>query len=699
MKIEYEIIGLHCTNCAQSMQMRIEKLEGVNSCEIDFFNRSMTVDIKEESNELTQAKIVTIIKNKGLTYKKKANNYTSTKSSESHKKQYFFRILQIVLGSLLLIISVIFEHNFIINLIFSILSFIVLGYNIIYKAFRNLISGQLFDENFLMVVASIGAFCLQEYSEAVSIVLLYQIGDFCQSIAINNSRKSISSLLEIRPDYANLIEEDEVRKVNASEVVIGDLILVKPGERVPLDGKVIEGNTIIDTSMLTGETETVKIKTGENILSGVVNLTGVITIQVEKTFSDSTANKIVELVESATKNKAKTENFITKFARLYTPIVVGCALVLGLVPPIFLGNWGEWINRALVFLVISCPCALVISIPLAYFGAIGRASKRGILIKGGNYLEALNKIDTIAFDKTGTLTKGVFKITEIENKNGYSEKEVLDIAAHLEYYSTHPISRSILKAYNGKIEVSRIKNYQEIHGLGISGDIDGKKVIAGSSELLTRQHINFEIADTYKTTIYLAIEDEYLGRISISDEIREDSLETIESLKKMCNHLIMLTGDKKEVAEEVANQFDISPVYSQLMPNQKLEIIENIIKEKKNKSSVVFIGDGTNDCPVIARSDVGIAMGNIGTDAAISAADIVIVDDSPKKILTTIKIAKTTRRIVWENIIFALLCKVIVLVLGAIGITSIWAAVFADVGVSLIAIVNSLRINLYKFKK
>lgn len=699
MKIEYEIIGLHCTNCAQSMQMRIEKLEGVNSCEIDFFNKSMTVDINEESNELTQSKIVTIIKNKGLTYKKKANNYTSIKTNESHKTQYFFRILQIVIGALLLVISAIFEHNFIINLIFSILSFIVLGYNIIYKAFRNLISGQLFDENFLMVVASIGAFCLQEFSEAVSIVLLYQIGDFCQSIAINNSRKSISSLLEIRPDYANLIENDEVRKVNASEVVIGDLILVKPGERVPLDGKVIDGNTIIDTSMLTGETETVKIKTGQNILSGVVNLTGVITVQVEKTFSDSTANKIVELVESATKNKAKTENFITKFARFYTPIVVGCALILGLLPPIFLGNWGEWINRALVFLVISCPCALVISIPLAYFSAIGRASRRGILIKGGNYLEALNKIDTIAFDKTGTLTKGVFKITEIENKNGYSEKEVLDIAAHLEYYSTHPIARSILKAYKGKIDVSRIKNYQEIHGLGISGDIDGKKVIAGCSELLTRQHINFEIADTYKTTIYLAIEDEYLGRISISDEIREDSLETIESLKKMCNNLIMLTGDKKEVAEEVANQFDISPVYSQLMPNQKLEIIENIIKEKKNKSSVVFIGDGTNDCPVIARSDVGIAMGNIGTDAAISAADIVIIDDSPKKILTTIKIAKTTRRIVWENIVFALLCKVIVLVLGAMGITSIWATVFADVGVSLIAIANSLRINLYKFKK
>jgi len=573
-------------------------------------------------------------------------------------------------------------------------SYLFVGTEVLLKAAKNILKGQIFDENFLMALATIGAFAIGEFPEAVAVMIFYQIGEFFQDMAVNHSRKSIQALMDIRPDYAHLKIEEGSKVVSPEKIRIGDLILVKPGEKIPLDGIVVEGSSTLDTSALTGESLPREVKVNDEVLSGSINQRGLLTIKVTKLFSESTVSKILDLVQNASSKKAPTENFITKFARYYTPAVVISAALLAFLPPLFIPNatFSEWIYRALIFLVISCPCALVVSIPLGFFGGIGGASKNGILIKGSNFLEALNDVHTVVFDKTGTLTKGVFKVTQIIPTGNLSKETLLEYAALAESYSTHPIALSILKAYEKNIDKTRISMVEEIPGHGVKVTIDGKEVLVGNKKLMLEYNIHID-ANTSGTLVYIAVDGNYEGLIVISDEIKEDSAKAIAALKTLgIKKTVMLTGDHHSTAKEIANQLNLDEVHSQLLPHEKVEKLESIQNQMLSKQKLIFAGDGINDAPVLARADIGIAMGGVGSDAAIEAADIVLMTDEPSKIVSAIKIARKTRRIVWENIIFALGVKIFVLALGAFGFATMWAAVFSDVGVALIAVLNAMRV-------
>lgn len=599
-------------------------------------------------------------------------------------------IIALVLFLIALLIP--FPYEWINNVIF-IVSYLIVGLEIVLKAIRNITRGKVFDENFLMAVATVGAFGVGEFPEAVEVMLFYQVGELFQSYAVDKSRKSISSLMNIRPDYANVKRENEVLKVSPEEVKIGELIVVKPGEKIPLDGVVQEGKSMLDTSSLTGESMPQDVNVGDNVLSGCINKSGLLTIKVTKEFGESTVSKILDLVENASSKKSKSENFITKFAKYYTPAVVIIAVILAVVPPIIIKDavFTDWLYRALTFLVVSCPCALVISIPLGFFGGIGGASKMGILVKGSNYLEALAKTEIVVFDKTGTLTEGIFEVQKIEAVD-IEKEELLELAAYAENHSNHPISLSVKEAYKNKIDMQKITQTEEIAGLGVKAVIDGKNVLVGNDKLMVESGIEYKKSTDIGTILYVAIDNKFAGYIVIADKIKEDSKKTIEVLKQNgIKKTVMLTGDKKQVGENVANILGLDEAYTELLPDGKVKKVEELLKQKSEKGKLVFVGDGINDAPVLVLADIGIAMGGLGSDAAIEAADVVIMTDEPSKIGNAIQISKKTMRIVRENIIFSLIVKIAVLALSACGISTMWEAVFADVGVSVIAILNSLR--------
>ena len=613
------------------------------------------------------------------------------------KKKSFKIIISLILFLIAMIINF---NNELINKVIFIVAYIIVGLEIVRKALRNIFRGKVFDENFLMTVATVGAFGIGEFPEAVAVMLFYQVGELFQSYAVDKSRKSIASLMDIRPDYANIEKDGKVLKVDPDDVKIGDIIIIKPGEKVPLDGIVIEGNTSLDTKALTGESLPREIVPGDEILSGSINISGLVKVKVSKEYGESTVSKILDLVENASSKKSKSENFITKFAKYYTPIVVIIAILLVVVPVIFFGGeFSDWIYRALSFLVVSCPCALVISIPLSFFGGIGGASKMGILIKGSNYLEAIASTEIIVFDKTGTLTEGIFEVQKINPKD-IDENDLLENAAYAECYSNHPISLSIKRAYGKQIDKSKIKSTEELSGRGIVAIINGKNVLVGNEKLLNENNIEFEKNNDVGTILYVAIDNKYVGNIVIADKIKEDAKDSIMSLKKSnIKQAVMLTGDRKAVGENVAGILGIDKVYTELLPDGKVEKVEELLKEKSEKGKLAFVGDGINDAPVLALADIGIAMGGLGADSAIEAADIVLMTDEPSKIVDTIRLSKKTMKIVKENIIFAISIKVLVLILSAIGISTMWEAVFADVGVSIIAILNALRVlNVKKMK-
>ena len=593
----------------------------------------------------------------------------------------------------LLAMTINFNNEMITKVIF-IIAYLIVGLEILKKALRNITRGKVFDENFLMSVATIGAFAIGEFPEAVAVMLFYQVGELFQSYAVDKSRKSISSLMNIRPDFANVEREEKIEKVDPDEVKIGEIIVVKPGEKVPLDGIVVEGKTSLDTKALTGESLPREIAENDEILSGSINLNGVIKIKVTKEYGESTVSKILDLVENASSKKSKSENFITKFAEYYTPIVVIIAVILAIVPPLLIkdATFSDWIYRALSFLVVSCPCALVISIPLSFFGGIGGASKMGVLIKGSNYLEQLANTEIIVFDKTGTLTEGVFEVQKVHAID-MSEEELLRITAYAENYSNHPISLSVKKAYNKEIDEKQILNTEEISGHGIVAKIGNQDVLVGNEKLMSENNIKITKCEDIGTILNVAVDGKYAGYILIADKIKKDSKKAIKELKKNnIKQTVMLTGDRKNVGEHVAKELGLDKVYTELLPDGKVEKVESLLKEKSEKGKLAFVGDGINDAPVLALADIGIAMGGLGSDAAIEAADIVLMTDEPSKIVDAIHLSKKTMRIVKENIIFAIVIKVLVLVLSAFGLSTMWEAVFADVGVSIIAIINALRV-------
>ena len=601
-------------------------------------------------------------------------------------------IIKILTSLVLLLIALLVPiDNQIIKITIYVIAYLVVGFEVLKEAIENIFKGKVFDENFLMTIATIGAFAIGEYPEAVTVMLLYQVGETFQDYAVDNSKKSIENLMNIRPDFANVLRENAEIKVNPEEVKVGEIIIVKPGEKIPLDGKVIEGESMLDTTALTGESVPRKANTGDNVFSGCINQTGVLRIQVNKEFGESTVSKILNLVENAEDKKSKSENFITKFAKYYTPVVVILAVIIAIVPPIVIkeASFTEWLYRALSFLVVSCPCALVISIPLSFFAGIGGASNQGVLVKGSNYLETLSEVKYVVFDKTGTLTKGVFEVQKVEEV-GASKRDIIKYSAYAENYSNHPIAVSIKKAYNEKIDEKLISDINEISGKGISVKIENRQVLVGNEKLMQESNIEYTKCNEIGTVVYVAIENKYAGYILISDEIKEDSFKAIKELKDNKKQTIMLTGDKKEVGENVAKKLGMDKVYTELLPDGKVKKVEELIKQKNG--TLAFVGDGINDAPVLALSDIGIAMGGLGSDAAIEAADIVIMTDEPSKINKAIKISKKAMRIVKQNIVFAISIKALVLVLSAVGIATMWEAVFADVGVSVIAVLNAIRI-------
>jgi len=547
-----------------------------------------------------------------------------------------------------------------------------------------------------MSVATIGAFVIGEYPEAVAVMLFYHLGMFLEDLAVGRSRKSIAALMDISPEYANLKVGEDVKKVSPGDVKVGDIIIVKPGEKVPLDGVVIEGRSMLDTSVLTGESVPREVDVGDNVLAGFINKNGVLVVEVKKEFQDTVVSRILDLVQNASSRKAPTEKFINRFARYYTPVVTATAAAIAFIPPLVIPGaaFSEWFYRAMVFLVVSCPCALVVSIPLGFFAGIGRASRNGILVKGSNYLEALNNVDTVVFDKTGTLTKGTFKVTSVKPGDNFSRNELLKYAAHAEAYSNHPIAVSIVNEYGKEVDVNEIEDYNEIPGMGISVRVMGKAVLAGNIKLMEKEGIACDIPETTGTIVHVAVDGKYAGYIEISDEVKEDSARAIKSLKDIgVKKLVMLTGDNRVVSEKIGKQLGLSEIHAELLPDQKVEKLEVLLKEEGANGKLVFVGDGINDAPVLARADIGVAMGGLGSDAAIEAADVVIMTDEPSKLVSAIKIARKTHRIIWQNIVFSLGVKLIVLALGALGVATMWEAVFADTGVTLIAVLNSMRVN------
>lgn len=741
MEIRLVLNGLDCANCANKIETKVNKINGVKEATVNFSTTLLIAEIKEESlkdeiiNEIksivkklepdvkVEEKLNNkVIKNTTSECKgsccstsfengevKKCTEKTKINKNETHNHthsnglsennagviEYIKENIMLIIGTLIYLVALAYNgNNNSVSIILFIASYLVIGGEVILTALKNITNGEIFDENFLMSIATIGAFFIGEYPEAVAVMLFYQIGEVFQGYAVNKSRKSISSLMNIRADYANVLRSNNEVKVSPEDVSLNEVILIKPGERVPLDGVVLSGESFLDTSALTGESVPREIKAGDEILSGEINNSGVLKVRVTKEYGESTVARILELVENASNKKAPTEKFITKFSKIYTPIVVLVAVLVAIIPPIFIKGavFSEWLYKALSLLVVSCPCALVVSIPLGFFSGIGAASKKGVLVKGGNYLEALKESEIIVFDKTGTLTKGVFKVTSINPKN-ISKDELLEITALGEANSNHPIAVSIAEAYGKKINKNEIESYKEVAGHGVEAIIRGKNVLLGNSKLMIKNNIFYDKVNTIGTIVHIAINSEYKGNIIISDEIKENVKEAIVELKNAgIKKTVMLTGDSKEVAEKVANDIGIDEIYSELLPSDKVNKLEEVLNKKVGNGKVLFVGDGINDAPVLARADIGIAMGGVGSDAAIEAADVVLMKDKIESISDAIRISRKTNKILWQNIIFSLFIKVAVMILVVVGLTNMWAAVFADVGVTLLAVLNSMRI-------
>lgn len=701
--------GLGCANCAQKMEEQTQRLAGVKVATVNFATSTMSIEVVEDKNEHGDnhnfqnilKEIEKIIKSiephvEVIAIKDSLEDNSLEAEEEAFSKK---EIIKIGLGTVFFISAILINDALAVELGLFLISYLLIGGEVLVRAVKNIIRGQVFDENFLMTIATIGAFIVGEYPEGVAVMLFYQIGEMFQDSAVNNSRRSIRALLDIKPDYANMIINGKEEQVEPEKVGIGDIIIIKPGERVPLDGKVIEGSTMVDTTALTGESVPRKVEAGEDLLSGSINISGLIKVEVTKRFAESTVSRIIELVQNAGSRKAPTENFITKFARVYTPVVVFLAIGLAVLPPLFIKGalLSDWFYRALIFLVISCPCALVVSIPLSFFGGIGGASKNGILVKGGNYLEALNSVSTVVFDKTGTLTEGVFKVTEVKPAQNLSQSKLLEYAALAESFSNHPIAKSIIQAYGKKIDMDLIDSFEEIAGQGVKVFSQGHEILAGNDKLLEAKGIIPLDVPGVGTIVHIVVDGVYSGSILISDVIKEDARQTIKNLRQIgIKKVVMLTGDNQKVAKNVADALGIDCVYAELLPEDKVEKVETLIQGKGREEKLIFIGDGINDAPVLARADIGVAMGGLGSDAAIEAADVVLMTDEPSKLVSAIKIAQKTKAIVWQNIIFALGVKFFVLILGAVGLASMWAAVFADVGVALIAVLNAARVMKVK---
>jgi Cd2+/Zn2+-exporting ATPase len=691
------LMGLGCANCAAKIEKEIRALPGVKAASVDFVSKKLTIEA-ENKHELNAI----IEKASDIARSIESGIVVVEESSEAEDNVHEYdwnsnkrKLVILGVSALLFFAALFLDLPFWVEFGMYLTSYILAGGEVLLKAGRNIIRGQVFDENFLMSAASICAFAIKEFPEGVAVMLFYQLGELFQNIAVSRSRKSIAALMDIRPDFANIKTGDDVKKVSPDKVSIGDIIIVRPGEKVPLDGKVTDGRSMLDTSALTGESVPREVGPGNDVLSGSINKNGLLTIEVTKEFGESTVSKILDLVQNASSKKAPTENFITKFARYYTPAVVFTAAALAVIPPLIVSgeSFAEWVYRALVFLVVSCPCALVISIPLGFFGGIGGASRNGILIKGSNYLEALNDVDTVVFDKTGTLTKGIFKVTRVNAIDGFEDADLLEYAAYAESYSNHPIAVSIIKAYGREIDKSMISEYDEISGHGIKAMVKGILVLAGNSKLMDKENIPHDDADETGTVVHIAIDRKYAGYIVISDEVKDDSKNALRELKSIgVRKLVMLTGDNKAIGERIGMDLGMDEVYAELLPHQKVEKLELLDQNKPSDGKLVFVGDGINDAPVLARADVGVAMGGVGSDAAIEAADVVLMTDEPSKLVNAIKIARRTRKIVWQNIIFAMAVKGVVLLLGAGGVATIWEAVFADVGVAILAILNAMRV-------
>ena len=707
------IEGLDCPNCAAKVERKINTLEGIKEANVDFLGKKIVVLADEISEnelvELSQTEVDKIEDGVKVFVPKVQAGESSSEEEDTGKIKK-----KLLIGGILFVLGIFVPKTlFIPKLAVFLVSYLVIGGDVLLSAFKNILNGQVFDENFLMAIATIGAFAIGEYPEGVAVMLFYQLGELLQGIAVNNSRKSIVSLMDIRPDYANIKVGEGIKKVSPEEIKVGEIIVVKPGEKVPLDGKIVKGASTFDTSALTGESLPREAKAGDDVLSGFINKNGLIEIQVAKVFSESTVSKILYLMENAGSKKSKTENFITKFARYYTPAVVITALIVAIFPPLLIqgATFSDWIYRALIFLVVSCPCALVISIPLGFFGGIGGASRHGILIKGTNYLEVLNNLESVVMDKTGTLTKGIFKVTEVNVKNNIKINDfennkteltkplLLKYAAHIEKFSNHPIAQSIVAEYENsasKVDENVVKDFEEISGFGIKVNINNHQFLAGNSKLMNLENITFDKKENLGTAIYLAADGKYIGNILISDEVKEDSARAIKGMKENgVKEIVMLTGDNEAIGKNIAEKLGIDKVFTELLPNEKVEKLEEIYKTKSEKGKVAFVGDGINDAPVLARADLGIAMGGAGSDAAIEAADVVIMNDEPSKIVTAIKIAKKTKEIVWQNITIAFAIKIVVMALGLFGDATMWEAVFADVGVALLAVLNATRVLRY----
>jgi len=690
---KYKLNNLDCASCASKIENSLSKLEEVKFVTVNFANATMTIDT--DNIEKVKSQIKTIEPEVEVEDIDKEKTLVSVSELAENKGT----IIKAVSALALLVIGIIFEeklHNTpfeIAEYAVYITAYLIVGWKVIASAVKNIIRGQFFDEQFLMAIATLGAFAIHQMPEAVAVMLFYVTGELFQDIAVGRSRKSIKSLLEIKPDYANLKSGVEVIRVSPEEVKVGDIIVVKAGEKVPLDGTILDGTSFVDTAALTGESVPRKVKVKDEVMAGMINQSGLLTIKVNKLFGESSVSKILELVENATSQKAQTEKFITTFAKYYTPVVVIGALLLAVLPPLlFAGQtFGDWIYRALVVLVISCPCALVISIPLGYFGGVGLASRKGILVKGSNFLDALTQVTTVVFDKTGTLTKGEFKVSEVVTSNGFSKEEILEYAAYAETHSNHPVAQSITEAYQAKIDITKITQTEEISGHGIKAVVDGKTILAGNDKMLHKENIEHSVCQVDGTVVHVTIDRVYAGYIIISDSLKDDAIEAIENLKAKKIQTVMLTGDNQYAAQAFAKRLGIDRFYSELLPEDKVKYIEQLIAESKG-GKVAFVGDGINDAPVIARADVGIAMGALGSDAAIETADVVLMTDSPSKVALAIDVAKITRNIVWQNIYFAMGIKLAFIVLGVFGIATMWEAVFGDMGVALIAIFNALRI-------
>ena len=700
----YLLKGLDCPNCSAKIEKEVGELDGVTSSTVNLMNQTLTVQAGTSVAASLLDTVTTIVHSHEPDVEVSEKQLEATAPVKKDEKAAVYndedkkRTIRLAVGAVVyaigMALTVFAKLPTLAELAFLIVAYVILGWDVVWQAVKNITRGQVFDEHFLMSVSTIGAFAIGEYPEAVAVMLFYQVGEFFQSLAVKRSRKSISDLMDICPDSATIKRNGVLQVVSPESVAVGEIIVVKPGEKIPLDGIVVDGESMLDTKALTGESVPRSIRKGDEALSGCINQSGLLTLKVTKSFGESTVSKITDLVENASARKAPTENFITTFARYYTPVVVGMAAVLAIIPPLVLGGgWSEWLRRGFVFLIVSCPCALVISIPLTFFGGIGAASKRGVLVKGSNYLEALNKVSVVVFDKTGTLTKGVFEVANIIPAAGYQKEQVLEYAAQAESYSNHPIAKSILATYGKPIDQKQFSGFEEISGHGISVMVQGKKVLAGNSKLMESEKIAYAACDAAGTKFYVAADGSYVGCILIADEVKPDSKCAIAELKKIgVEKTVMLTGDDERIGKSVADELGLDAYYAQLWPDQKVEKLEMLDKQKRQGSKLAFVGDGINDAPVLARADVGIAMGGLGSDAAIEAADVVLMTDEPSKLVEAIDVAKATKRIVMQNIVIALGIKSVFLVLGALGMAGMWEAVFGDVGVTIIAVLNAMRI-------